>query len=333
MSTSYDPTQTGMPATFNNLRAALNPQVPTFLLIDALVGEPLPIGETKPGEDPQRLREKIWQRPVQRIALHGSCELPIHLHPYLVTLDGVTDPLLEQTLAMAESERRDALADGVDGDGVAVHRIGGWLQSVMVPAELSAHIASLLRLRTETPTRCRYLRLVDRRTLALLCHVAGAARVSAQLGGLQKWCFLDVQGRLAVLQTSNGPSHPMSLNTDEWKTMQDGMAFNRALAQCLGEAERTGDREMLLRPAFGLYSPVAAALDNAKMLASEYRHCFPTLGDQTIWAAMSMLHPFLSRSLAVRKMLDNAEEPFRYMYRQAEALLNAERVGTSSPIL
>lgn len=328
-----DSTPTGTPSAADKLRCALSAQIPIFLLIDALVGEPIPLGEIEPGEDPQQLREKAWQRPVQRIALHGSCKLPVHQHPYLVRLHDLTDPLLEQTLVMAECERRDALADGLDGNGMALHRIGGWLQSAMAPAELSAHIASMLRVRTDAPTVCRYLRLVDRRTLGLLCHVAGVARVAAQMGELEKWCFLDAQGKLTVLQSSNGPSRPVHLDIAEWKTMQDGAAFNRALAQCLGEAERTGNHDMLLRPACQLYSPLAAALDSARRLASEYRPCFPTLGDQTVWAALSMLQPSLPRSPAVRNMLENAEEPFRYAHRQAEALLNAERLGQSAPIL
>jgi hypothetical protein len=333
MSETCDSKPTQLPGAVDTLRAALNAEIPTFLLIDALVGEPLFIGEAEPGEDPQRLRETAWQRPVQRIALHGSCKLPVHQHPYLVMLEGVNDPLLEQTMEMAERERHDALADGLDGNGMAVHRIGGWLQSTMAPSELSAHIASLLRLRTDAPTVCRYLRLVDRRTLALLCHVAGVARVVAQMGGLQTWCYLDVQGELAVLQSSGAPSRPVCLNTAEWQTMANGMGFNRALAQWLGEAERTGNRETLLRPASQLYSPLAAALESAKKLASEHRHCFPTLGDQTVWAALSMLQPFLSRSPAVSNMLGNAEEPFRYAYRHAEAVLRAERLGKSAPAL
>lgn len=145
-------------ADVQSLRASLDPVTPVFVLIDPMVGEPLLL-DLADGYwgDPQTQREAAWQRQVERIALSPRVPLALHQHPYLVQLQGIDDPLLELTLDLAHAEQSDAMKDGLDGEGTAAHRIGGWLQSSMHPDQLAKQMAEMFRVSTEAHTKATYL--------------------------------------------------------------------------------------------------------------------------------------------------------------------------------
>lgn len=321
--------QAGMTADLETIIAALDSVVPIFVLIDPMLGEPIAMLGIEPGVDPQPIREKAWQRGVVQIALAERCTLPPHQHPYLVALSGPHDPLLELTLELAQDERRAAMADGLDGTGKGVHHIGGWLQSGMHAEQLAARLGSLMRVNTSAITTATYLRLADRRALAMLRHVVGDQRVVAQFGRLQSWIYLDAHGRLATLRSVDEEAVALRLDRKEWLAMEDGEALNRSLAQWLGEAERIGDRGPLQIPAQGLYSPLKNALANARQAMQRWPHRFPKLADQTAWCALVLLNPALPANAAVNTLLDQTGtddepvEPFRSCHRDVSALLQA----------
>ncbi len=311
------------------LTAALDGVVPIFVLIDPMLGEPIPMLGIEPDVDPRPIREQAWQRDVVQIALAQRCTLPRHQHPYLVALSGPHDPLLGLTLELAQDERQAAMADGLDGTGMGVHHIGGWLQSSMHPDQIAERIGALMRVNTDCLTAATYLRLADRRVLGLLRHVAGDLRVAAQFGRLQRWVYLDAHGKLATLRSVDEDAVALRLDRPEWLVMEDGEALNRSMAQWLGEAERLGAIAPSQIPAQDLYPSLRAALTNTRQAAHRWPHRFPKLADQTVWCALSLLNPALLASASVNALLqqpgtaDDPAEPFRYLHHEVSALLAA----------
>ncbi|HVK93880.1 MAG TPA: DUF4123 domain-containing protein [Noviherbaspirillum sp.] len=307
-------------AGMHELRATLDPVTPILVLVDPMLGEPLPdSGATPYGADTQSQREALWQRPVRRVELPKNVPLPAHKHPYLIELQGISDPLLEETLTLAHAERIAALTDGLDGEGAAAHRIGGWLQSSMHLPQLARTLSLLLQVNTEATTRATYLRLADRRVLALLRHVAGDNRVAGQFGRLQRWIYLDMQGHLTTLQSSSEKPTPLRLNREEWRCMEQGEALHRTMAQWLGEAARMDETDLCHKPAQELYAPVRQSIAAARQAAVRWPHRFTRPIDEVVWAALSLLHPLLPLNEAVQALLaqhgteDNPPEPIRYL--------------------
>jgi hypothetical protein len=175
---------------------------PTYVLIDPLMGEPVPM---RPGshmndsdmQDWQALsavRENAWMRSVHHIQLHESIELPHHLHPYFVAMTGPSDAWLTATVELACEELQASRAEGLQGTGEAAHRIGAWLQSSQHPQELAQQLSVMMQVNTEAVTTKCYQRIADRRVWGWLRHVVGDTRTAAQLGRIKSWCYLDVYG-------------------------------------------------------------------------------------------------------------------------------------------
>lgn len=311
------------------LRASLNPETPTFVLIDPMLGEPLPTADIPCNDaDLQSMREAMWHRSVTPIELSQRTKLPPHQHPYLVAMQGITDPLLETTLAIAHSERLQAQIDGLAGEGAAAHRIGGWLQSTMHSPQLAAHLSVMLQVNTAVPTTSTYLRLIDRRTLALIRHVTGDAGIINQFGRLQSWVYLDVQGSISALKSSGEHTTTLRLDHHQWSRMQEGEMLNRTLAQWLGEARRLGQTHLCERPAQTLYEPLFKAVASARQAAKLWPHRFSLPIDQSIWAALSLLYPALEKEPAVGHLLQNTRlqdeppEPLRYLHGQVSEIMS-----------
>lgn len=319
------------PASIATLRAALNPETPIMLLVDPLLGEPLPADAPSHSNDGiQAERESMWQRPVATIALSPRVALSPRQHPYLVELQGLNDPLLEATLDIAQVERLQAEADGLDGDGASAHRLGGWLQSSMHLPQLADHLAAMLKLNTDAPTQASYLRLADRRVAALLRYVVGDTVVSQTFGRLQSWTYLDALGQLSTLKSNGETVTPLRFNREQWARMEMGETVNRTLALWLGEANRLALADRLEAPAQTLYVPLFSAVARAAQTAKTWPHRFQQLQDQTVWAALLLLDPALEHHNAVHQLLKNTgslddpnepAEPLRYLHRQIRACL------------
>ncbi len=311
-----------MPSELEQLRAGMDRLTPLFVLIDPMVGEPLPgLGAPEPGADMNLLRKQLWQREIVEIALPTVIALPPHLHPYLVQLHGPDDPLLSLTLDLANDERAAAQAGGLDGEGRAAHRIGGWLQSSMRPEELAAIVATMCRLDTDAYTKATYLRLGDRRVLDLLCHVVDDSRVASQFGRLQSWDYLDPAGRLRRLRSPCEQAAPLRLSAGEWQRLERGALLHRTVAQWLGEIAQT---DGVLPEA--LYAAAESAVNHAASAARVWPHRFKTAGDEVAWAVLSLLNPTLPHSHAVLRLLadsgseDDPPEPMRYLHRDVRNL-------------
>lgn len=297
-----------MPSKLEQLRQGIDPLTPLFVLIDPMAGEPLP-------------GQQLWEREIVPVVLAKTIELPPHQHPYLVQLRGPDDPLLDVSLQLAEAERAASQSGGLDGEGRAAHRIGGWLQSSMQTEALAHIIANMCLLKTDAYTKAAYLRLADRRVLDLLRHVVGDNRVAGQFGRLQSWDYLDPAGRLRRLRSSDEQAGPLRLSAAEWQRLTRGELLHRTVAQWLGAIAQTDGV-----PPEALYPAAENAVINAASAAKTWPHRFKTAGDETVWAALSLLHPSLPHSHAVLKLLadpgSEAEppEPLRYLHHDVSAI-------------
>jgi hypothetical protein len=308
------------------LRRSLDPLTPLFVLIDPLVGEPLPgIGLPDAGADMTALRQQRWQREIVPVLLAKAIPLPPHQHPYLVQLHGPDDPLMEMSLELAEGERAAAQAGGLDGEGRSAHRIGGWLQSGMRCEELAEMISAMCRLDMAVRTTATYLRLVDRRVLDLLRHVVGDSRVASQFGRLQSWDYLDAVGRLCRLRSPGEQPEPLRLSVGEWQRLERGDMLHRTVAQWLGEIAQTSGM-----PPEAMYEAVEGAVTSAAHAARTWPHRFTTAADRTAWAVLSLLYPSLPHSPGVVKLLadpgsdDEPPEPLRYLHRDVRSVVQRD---------
>lgn len=324
------------------LRAAFDPMVPVFVLVDPTLRDPLP--EASPPcetqDELQATRERAWDRSIGCIELREQVPLPRHLHPYVVQLHGLDDPWLETTLDMALAERSEWLDGGLEGTGAAAHHIGGWLQSSLFPAQVAQLLMRLMTVNTDAFTRKNYLCVADRRVLALLRHVVGDKRIMSALPRVQRWLHLDAQGHLGTLQgiTDSEDHTPqwLRLTSSEWAAMEKGESIARSLALALGEfcnrellAAMPG--HVLSRPAAALYGPATEALVHAEQASRRWAHRFAQAEDQLIWAALALLYPALLHSSAASQLMmqtGTPQEPadrLRYLQPDLCALLDAER--------
>ncbi len=303
-----------IPASLEDLVAAFDPVVPIFVLIDPMLGEPVPAEDAR--DD--------WARQVTPLKLHPSVALQPHQHPYLIALAGVGDSLLETTLAIAHDERTALLDAGIGGHGGAVHRICGWLQTSLHADQLAEQLATMFRVNTEAYTTATYLRLLDRRVLGLLRHLIGDARVAGQFGRLQSWTYLTPLGRLATLRSTAEQATPVRLSKDEWDHLQQGESMHRTMRQWLGELSLIDAAPQMDQAA--MYDRTREALREAYQAALRWPHRFRDLQDETSWAVMTMMYPGLARMPAVAALMQEAgtsdapAEQLMYAYPQVQSL-------------
>lgn len=117
--------------------------------------------------------------------------------------------------------------------------------------------------------------------------------------------------------------------------MEQGEKLHRTLAQWLGEINKLDDKQFLPHDISDLYARVRTAAIETRKTSGKWPHRFSTLADQTVWAALHLLYPALSRSNAVYAMLDkpgtpeDPPEPLRYLHGEISALLASEKNTTS----
>lgn len=314
-------------ASANDLSAAMDVALPIFVLVDPMLGEPMHrVAEA--GEGTKASREAGWQRNITSVRLDPSITLPSHQHPYLVALNGPDDPLLQETLELAQDERIDAQKNGLDGDGGGAHRIAGWLQTSLHVEQLAEQLSSMFRVNTARFTKARYMRQIDRRVLSLLRHVVGEARVCGQLGRLHSWTYVDVKGGLSVLRSADENITPLRLSSVEWAVMENGEFLHRAVAQWLGERERAGEPTPAIATA-EICPRFLTALTGARNAAQKWPQRFAGTPDLTAWAALSILHLEMAESGAVARFMgqaaaaDEIPDLLRYLHPDLRALASA----------
>jgi len=311
-----------IPACVVDIISSLDSATPTFVLIDPMLGDPLPGIESQmsPAET-QAAREACWGREVTPVLLNSRTSLPVTKHPYLISTQGPDDSVIELTLELAQAEKDKAYANGLDGQGIAAHRIGGWLQSTMHVQELADAIAVMCTVNTRAFTQATYLRLADRRTLALLNYVIGDARIRSMFGRIQHWSYLDALGSISTLNgmQQGENANRLCLDHTEWARMQRGELINRSIAQWLGEHSRSGFDHPIPQRAADLYPSLDDAVDAAQHASIQWPHRFKEIQDQTTFAALTLLHPGLFKIkeiiafLADRGTSDDPSDPMRYL--------------------
>ncbi|AKJ28560.1 hypothetical protein AAW51_1869 [Caldimonas brevitalea] len=331
------------PHSLQELQAVLDPMAQVFVLVDPLVSEPFALEEPGTLAGLQAQREAFWQRPLTRIELPGRVALPVHHHPYLVELQGRTDPLLAETFERAQADRVRARADGLDGVGMSAQPIGGWLQCSLYGEQLAQVLLPLLQVNTEARTDAKYLRLTDRRVLALLRSVVGDARIECCFGALQAWASLDVHGHITVLRShgaiaENQTPPRLRLSREEWLQMMQGASLHRILDMSLGALEQQAGLASRLeaaprysaalthRPGAELFGPAQAALACANEAAQRWPHRFTGPQDFIVWGALSLLHrslrsvkgvpPSVDELMRDQGTPDEPAEPLRYQHAE-----------------
>ncbi|MCY1231450.1 hypothetical protein D3C86_1131770 [compost metagenome] len=191
---------------------------PIYLLIDPLLGD-------VQGLDDERPKHPIDGEPFG---------VPPHLSPYLIELEDRHDPLLDVSLTMAVREHLVACTAGS-----GAFRIGAWLQTHGSRGEILAkQLGRLFRARA-APGAKRYLRLADRRVLALLHRMPDARSHPPMMAidwretlkGIAEWVYLDMNFDLQSLQGDPGDPRPraLKLHASHWTLPQQAEAINRTL--------------------------------------------------------------------------------------------------------
>lgn len=294
--------------TLHQLRDMLDRAMPTYLLIDPMLGEPpLPSCVSLDHANLQHARQTAWNRQIELIQLHPSIKLPAHQHPYLVELVGTEDPLLEFSVDVAMDEYLEARADGLAGNGGAAHQICGCVQGTQAPRQLAQDIAAMCKLNTEVLTPARYLRIIDRRTLGFLRYLVGTPRITAQFGAVQRWCYLDSFAIPRTLENTGARRETLTISRQEWAVLDNCEAVHRALFQSTGErpvgllaqANTSEDR---------VYSTVLSALAQARKKVRQCPNRFLGLHDLTTWTAIAVQYPSFADSESIRELLCQASE-------------------------
>ncbi|MCR6476619.1 hypothetical protein NU688_10705 [Variovorax sp. ZS18.2.2] len=192
---------------------------PVYLLIDAFSGSPN--GFDTIDRPRHAINTKYLKVPPERA-------------PCLLELEDRHDPLLGQSLISAVQEHLNACAGG---GGPC--RIGGWLQTHGSDgAALAIQLSALFRARG-APNGGRYLRLADRRVLALLHQASRLQSVlplppidwSSGLQGIAVWTYMGTNFDLQSLQGAAGESRPrpLKLEASHWTLLLQAEAINRTL--------------------------------------------------------------------------------------------------------
>ncbi len=200
---------------------------PLYVLIDPFAGD-LDLGIDATGKPHRRIQ-------VPGTDLNQAAEQL----PFLVEIEDTLDPLLAQSVEWAALEHMVAC-----GAGDGPYRIGGWLQPHATGngAGLARQIGALLRA-SGAPHGGRYLRLADRRVLALLRHapllsVAIPAAPTLhpidwhkQLQGIAAWIYLDANFGLQRLEGHQGAPTNAALKLDDayWQLLGASETINRTL--------------------------------------------------------------------------------------------------------
>ncbi|TVO58819.1 hypothetical protein [Denitromonas halophila] len=277
------------------LTSQLDPVVPTFVLVDPMLGEPLPelveaANECAGLDELNGMRSKAWQGAVFALVLDETIELEAHRHPYLVSVDPVTQAL-PNSARIAFEERARALTQGA-----APYRIGGWLQSARDPQVLCGEIARLCRLCTQggVARPARYLRMADRRVLALLRHVLGEQSIGSRLPSLSQWVWLDDAGELERLsRTEPTTDKALVIPPVAWSRLALGMDIHPVRARWIGMASdaRTD------------FDRVERALAHAGTMSIKWPARFQDSADRQAWALLYLLFGDLSGQRSIEMLL------------------------------
>lgn len=288
------------------LRAGIEAGTPAWVLVDPMLGEPLPGVQYEHSGAPgtaRTARERAWRREICVIELHPKVALLPTQYPYLVGLLDAQDEWVAHTLALAQAERAQSQCEGMLGEGGAAHRIAGWLTSSLGTEPLAQALGTLMRLQTEARTNARYLRLADRRVLDWTLRVAGVDRFTAALGRIQRWHYLDARGQLRSLASVGEQPQALRFSASEWQLMEHGESVHRVVAMVLGETAAAA------LPQDALHDRAFAALNASAQALKRWPQRFTHARDSHVWAALHVLCGEPAGNDELCRMMDAAPEP------------------------
>lgn len=288
-----------------DLQGRLDPLLPTILLIDPLVADPVAaVDVNSAAEAVARARTQAWGRPIIPIDLDSRVDLLPRQWPYLVVLRNTGDEWLEASLEMAESERQATQADGLAGDGMAVHRIGGWLQCGQGAEQLARRLSLLSQVNTEVLIpQARCVRMGDRRVMDWLRTMVGDHRLAAAIAPAQRWLYLDPAGQVDGLEvTADTPSARLRLSAAEWADFIRGTELHAAAARWLGQLALDGQPHPAERSQ--RYAMLLSSHRATGQAARRWPALFKTPDDRAAWMALHLLHPRLAEDGPLCVQLD-----------------------------
>ncbi len=302
------------------LTALLDPGLPVWLLIDAMLGDPLPNAQS-PAQDAaaavQQRRSSAWGRDVQGLLVDAPMLAPGQ-QPYLVAMQGPADPWLAHALKLAQQELDDTREDGLAGTGRGPHAVGGWLQTQASGEALAASLNTLLRLQAPRRTEARYLRLADRRCLDALDALLGRDAWTAKLGVVRRWAWLDGLGHLACAEIDcEPPVQPITFAAGAWRDFQLAPLVNTTLARWLGAVPTPVSYEMSQA-----WRQALQALQHARHAAQSHRRHLDHEADVLAYAVLALLHPGFEAALATQRWLatDPSGDDFEPLHQHCHAL-------------
>lgn len=290
-----------------DLTACIETGDSAYVLVDPMLGEPLPdiVGTPDTELDAlQAAREQAWGRPTLVVALDKAVPLASSQHPYLVCLEGKSDPWWKVTLDMTHESRAACLDGGVSGSGGGPIPIGGWLVSAMRDKELVDHLSKLFRLNTTGNTKAKYLRLADPRVLEWTRQVIGGPRLTAAFGRIRHWMTLDALGKPIRLDSPSEQATPLQFSTAEWRTMRRGEDAHRSVCMALGQS-MSEERQLPFSP----YDRVLASLDAADLAAKRWPQRFGHPRDRQVWAALCLARDNFADCEKVRGLMAAPSDP------------------------
>jgi hypothetical protein len=294
------------------LKAALDPLLPVFLLIDPMVGEPITMQGDAPPIDMAGVmaaRHATWQRDIVKVQLPSTIDLAEHLHPYLVMLQSMDDIWLQASLEIALGETGASQANGLSGAGIALHRMGGWLQTSESIDVLSEQISVLAKLNSRTPTNERYLRVADRRTLDLLRWAVGDSQLCNCLTQLNRWVYVDALANISVLkkeinQELIANKLQIKFDVQQWGIFTQASALHTTMARWFGQL-KIENKALPQTQLSEIYQRVVKALKYAKTTSLQWPHYFKNEVDQYAWAVIALLSPELAQHQRTQDWLKN----------------------------
>lgn len=275
----------------DQLRRQIALNAPAYLLVDPILGDIA----TAPD------RASYWGRPIHVIDLPFPNPIGEDQRPYLVGLEGIDDPWLALSLEMAQEACQQSWKDGLAGAGRSAWPVGGWIQTTLPPSSLARQLGVWCQLKTKSFTTARYLRLCDSRVLDLCRHIFGNSTLSALLGRVSHWNYLDAQGQLCTLSahaaTERSTAEPANWHWSptswpefdhaSWKALQSGLLIHPAMARAYGQRLMDGSNEAFDREHVRAWIAAAATARPPAHLSAHWQ----TDEDQITALALDLLHP------------------------------------------
>ncbi|MCK0746814.1 DUF4123 domain-containing protein [Chromohalobacter nigrandesensis] len=200
------------------------------------------------------------------------------LYLWPLTHDITPELDLEHELAEEKAQRPESLLEPAP--------FCGWIFTQQARSTVAAYISRQLAQTTPEGKRA-LLRFYDPRVMSQLPRILHPSQLSALLGPIDRWVYLDRHGRLCCIEPHADKRHlgRLRLTTDQWQAIRRIGQINRCLQRCrslpeqdrpaqVDDAERIDDL-IVAAQAHGLYERAdvtAFVLHGLTIHATFYEH-------------------------------------------------------------